>query len=159
MTEENVVDETVTAQPEAVEQLTEVVPERTDDDIQTQAGIEVVLAGKTIEIPILSYARSRKLRPKFIEWQEVAGQVAAEAKRLEGGADGDPAHFNAIVKAAKGQYVFVDAAIDLFFLYAADAIDKAIVEDTATQEELWDASQAVIDTIVPLSSKMVAKYQ
>ena len=149
------VEETVTAQPEAVGQLTEVVSERTEDDVMTQSGLVVVLAGKKVAIPVASYAATKKLRGKCLKWEEVCLELASKEKQFAGmtATDIDQTQLASMMKMKRGQNVLVDEGIDIFFLFAGDHLNREQIENSASLEELWNAFQAAYKTMSPLSSK------
>ena len=115
---------------------------RTDEAKLLQVPISIVLAGKDYEVPVPSYAVNRQWRLAFCEHSK---KMAAVSKIDGEDPDSIVKHADAVIMDQ------IDGVIDLLFLASPELQEiREEIEDTATEEELLDAAQAVMEVLSPL---------
>jgi hypothetical protein len=118
--------------------------ERTEEEKLVQAPLKVILAGKEREIKPLVIRESRKWRKKVANlFRKLPGYIKANTDDLEG--------FEASLQALLLD--MPDEIADLFFAYAKD-LDRAEIENSATDAELGKAFQEVMAFAFPLSQSL-----
>ena len=115
---------------------------RTDEAKLLQVPISIVLAGKDYEVPVPSYAVNRNWRQAFCDYSR---RIAALSKMDAE----DPASIEVHAETAiMGQ---VDGLIDLVFLASPELQEiREEIEATATEGELLDAAEKVMEVLSPL---------
>jgi len=115
-----------------------------EESILFQDAIVVKLGGKEYQVKPLVIKRAR-------EWRKhVVGSLNNLPEALNTDTD-DPAKFTASLNLLL--VTSLDNVIDLFFEYAID-LDRQEIEDSATEKELADAFNAVIEIAFPLSKTL-----
>ena len=114
---------------------------RTEDEIVTQASIEVILGGKTFKIAPLVIRDSR-------EWRKKVVALIMPLPALVKVTMDDEEDFGKVLN----QILVTnpDQVIDLFFEYARD-LDREEIEGIATDAEMAAAFQEVIKIAFPLA--------
>lgn len=135
--------------------------ERTADDKALREPIWVTLCGKKVGIPIPSYRANKEWRNLFVGYQERCIML----QQSYGGGEGDEIDFKKLTPEQMGPAlkagfeVMVDAKIDLLFAAIAAANgtftdgqkwDRDFLEDNATERELREAAEIVIEALSPL---------
>ena len=118
-----------------------MIKERTEEDKIVQAGIEVILGGKTYFIRPLVIRDSREWRAKVIK---LVAPVPRNAMiTMETPDDFERTLTDMMV-------TIPNQVIDLFFDYAKD-LDREEIEGVATDEEISNAFRGVIEVAFPLA--------
>jgi len=115
--------------------------ERTEEEILTQAGIEVVLGGKLYSIKPLVIRDARVWRKETLE-------LVAPLSAIAGTTSATPDAFGDALKSLLVS--MPDKVIDLFFLYAKD-LDRDEIEGEATEAEITKAFSEVVAVAFPLA--------
>lgn len=118
--------------------------QRTEDNIVTQAGIEVILGGETYTIRPLVIKESR-------EWRKEVIDLISELPKFAEVTTDTPDEFGQALKA-----MLVSApekVAGLFFKYAKE-LDPERIEAEATDAELAVAFEQVIEIAFPLAQSM-----
>ncbi len=119
---------------------------RTEDDIISQAGIEVILGGKRYEIAPLVIRDSRVWRKKAI----------ALISPLPGYTNITTDDMESFASALTMLMVEMpDQCVDLFFEYAQN-LDQKKIESKATDAELAKAFEQVLEIAFPLAQSPLA---
>ena len=115
--------------------------QRTEEDILTQAGFDVILGG-----------RKHSIRPLVIrdarEWRRQAVELVAPLTAIAGTTSETPDDFGNAIKSLLVDNP--DKVIDLFFLYTKD-LKRGEIEGIATEAELTAAFSEVIAFAFPLA--------
>ena len=114
---------------------------RTEEEIVTQASIEVILGGKTFEIAPLVIRDSRV-------WRKKVGSLIAPIPSMVKVTMDDKEDFGKVL-----EQILVtnpDQVLDLFFEYAKE-LDREEIEGIATDMEMSVAFQEVIKVAFPLA--------
>ena len=118
---------------------------RSEEDKLAKAPIVVVLGGKEYEIKPLVIAESRPWRKHYAETMVALLKTKnAEVDSMEGLARGMNELFSTLP----------DTAADLFFAYAK-TLNRAEIEEVATDQELADAFTLVISVAFPLVKSLM----
>ena len=123
--------------------------ERTEEDKIVQAGIDVILGGKTYSIRPLVIRDSR-------EWRKEAIKLIAPLPKLASAKIEDAEEFGQILTTML--VTSPDQAIDLFFMYAKD-LDRDVIENEATDDEMATAFKAVLEIAFPLATMAPATLE
>ena len=114
---------------------------RTEEQVVSQAGIEVTLGGDKYQIAPLVIRDSREWRKKVID-------LIAPLPDLVNVTMDDSAGFGEALKQI--MVVMPDRVADLFFQYAKD-LDRDEIEGKATDTELSEAFEGVLKIAFPLA--------
>ena len=114
---------------------------RSEEDILTQAGFDVILGGKKHSVRPLVIRDAR-------EWRRQTVDLVAPLSAIAGTTSDTPDDFGNALRALLVDNP--DKVIDLFFLYAKD-LKREVIEGIATEEELTTAFREVIAFAFPLA--------
>ncbi len=119
---------------------------RTEDDIVSQAGIEVMLGGKSYEIAPLVIKDSRVWRKKVIGLIAPLPEMVGTVSNTE-----NTEAFEDVL--TKLMVTMPDQVLDLFFDYAK-ALDRDEIENIATDTEMAKAFEEIVKVAFPLVSSL-----
>lgn len=115
------------------------IPERTEEDILTQAGIKVVLGGRDYFIKPLVIRDSGP-------WRKKAAPFLADLARIASVKSDKPEDFKQALMELMGSRI--DETLNLFFEYAKD-LDREEIEQMATDGEVIKAFNGVVKIAFP----------
>lgn len=114
---------------------------RTEEDVITQAGIEVVLGGSKYSVKPLVIKDSR-------EWRKQVVALISKLPQYTSVTTETPDEFEEALNAI--MIALPDQVTDLFFNYAKD-LDREKIESEATDVELAKAFEQVVEIAFPLA--------
>ncbi len=117
---------------------------RTEEEVITQAGVEVVLGGVAKEVKPLVIRESREWRKKLVT-------LMSQLPALANVTTETPEAFADVLQTVV--ITMSEEVIDLFFAYAKD-LPRDKIEATATEAELEVAFQEVLTLAFPLGKAM-----
>ena len=117
---------------------------RTEDDIVTQASIEVILGGTRYKVAPLVIRDSR-------EWRKGVVKLVSSLPTYANATTDNPAEFAEALNAI--MVSMPDEVINLFFQYARD-LDREKIEGIATEAEIAKAFEQVIEIAFPLAQSL-----
>ena len=118
--------------------------ERTEEDKLAQASLEVTLGGQVYEIKPLVIKDARPWRAKV---SELMGSLSIH----QNASSDNPEEFKAGLNAALVSVP--DEVINLFFEYARD-LDREEIEAVATDAEITEAFNQIIEIAFPLATSL-----
>lgn len=118
--------------------------ERTEEDVVTQAPLEVILGGEKYEIKLLTIKEARA-------WRAHIRTCINDLSRYSGVSSDDPEEFLGALSTLLVE--MPDSVIDLFFEYAKD-LPRDAIEDVANDAEIAQAWRQVQEVAFPLTRSL-----
>ena len=117
---------------------------RTEDEIVTQASVEVILGGTRYKVAPLVIRDSR-------EWRKEVVKLVSSLPQYAKATTDNPQEFEDALNAI--MVAMPDKVIDLFFQYAKD-LNRDEIEGLATDTEIARAFEQVIEVAFPLAQSL-----
>lgn len=125
------------------------VAERTDEQKLSMAPIEVQFGGKSYKLPVRRILKARAWREEFIKSiSDIASELQGNVASLD----------NFVGGFAFAFLRFPEKLADLVFAYAPD-LDRKLIEDEATEEELTLAFSSIMQVAFPFASALSMAMQ